>query len=282
MLKNEVATGLDGKINVDAKDTNYSNGNAVADGEISADFDREIRASSLPIYFESLVGLDWFLLHLSPVYYGLGIPHGNGAGVVLVPGFLGSDVYLYELYLWLSRIGYKPYFSGIGWNADCLDILVKKLLKTVEKAYSETGRKIHLIGHSLGGILSRSVATQKPNLIESVVTLASPFRGVRSHPKVIRLAEKVRRKIFATSDKSQHPECYTGYCNCKAVSSLSAFPSDKVKRIAIYTKTDGIVDWRACLSRDPKQNFEVTGTHIGLVCNFQVYKLIALHLADEL
>ncbi len=253
-----------------------------SNGKITTGFDREIRESSLPIYFESLVGLDWILLHLSPVYYGLGIPHGNGAGVVLVPGFLSSDFYLYELHLWLSRIGYKPYFSGIGWNADCLDVLVEKLLKTIKKAYDETGSKIHLIGHSLGGILSRSAATQNPDLVESVVTLASPFRGVRSHPKVIRLAEKVRRKIFATSDKRKHPQCYTGYCNCKAVTSLGGFPHDKVKRIAIYTKTDGIVDWRACLSRDPKRNFEVTGTHIGLICNFQVYKLIALHLANEL
>jgi pimeloyl-ACP methyl ester carboxylesterase len=252
------------------------------DAETTIEFDREIRQSSLPIYFESLVGLDWLLLHLSPVYYGLGIPHGNGAAVVLVPGFLGSDTYLYELYLWLSRIGYKPYFSGIGWNADCLEVLVRKLLDTIEKAYDETSRKVHLIGHSLGGILSRSAATQKPELVESVITLASPFRGVRSHPKIINLAEKVRKRIFASSDKIQHPQCYTGYCNCKAVTSLSAFPSEKVKRIAIYTKTDGIVDWRACLTRDSKQNFEVTGTHIGLVYNFQVYKLIALHLANKI
>jgi pimeloyl-ACP methyl ester carboxylesterase len=243
-------------------------------------FDKEIRESSLPIYFESLVGLDWILLHLSPVYYGLGVPSGNGAAVVLVPGFLGSDFYLYELYLWLSRIGYRPYFSGIGWNADCVNKLVTKLKETVQVAHEDTKARVHLIGHSLGGVLSRSLAAQAPDLIESVITLASPFRGVRSHPEIIKIAEKIRKRIFSREDKNVFPECYTGYCNCPAVKALEIFPSDKVRRMAIYTKSDGIVDWRACLTRDPKQNFEVNGTHIGLVYNFQVYKLIAQWLSE--
>lgn len=245
-------------------------------------FDREIRESSLPIYFESLVGLDWLLLHLSPVYYGLGVPKGDGSAVVLVPGFLGTDVYLYEFYLWLARINYKPYFSGIGWNADCLNTLVIRLRETVKNAFEETGGKVHLIGHSLGGILSRSLASQEPDLVASVVTLASPFRGVRSHPEVLKIAEKIRKRIFSREDKSNFPKCYTGHCDCPAVSALETFPSDKVRRMAIYTKSDGIVDWRACLSRDPKQNFEVTGTHIGLVYNFQVYKLVADWLAKRI
>ncbi|MCS6873592.1 MAG: alpha/beta fold hydrolase [Pyrinomonadaceae bacterium] len=250
--------------------------------EILTNFDREIREVALPICLESLVGVDWFLLHVSPVYYGLGIPKGNGSAVILVPGFLGSDAYLYELHCWLARIGYKPYFSGIGWNADCLNVLVEKLQVTVGKAYEETRAKVHLIGHSLGGIISRSLAAQNPELIESVITLASPFRGVRSHPKIIKLAEKVRQRIFARKEKSNYPRCYTGYCNCPTIQALKSFPSNKVRRISIYTKSDGIVDWRACLTRDPKRNFEVTGTHIGLVYNFQVYKLIANFLAESL
>lgn len=245
-------------------------------------FDKEMQESALPIWFESLVGIDWFLLHLSPVYYGIGVPNGNGSAVVLVPGFLGSDFYLYELYCWLDRIGYKPYFSGIGWNADCLNVLVSKLRETVEKAYKDTKTKVNLIGHSLGGILSRSLASQTPELIESVVTLASPFRGIRSHPKVLRLAEKIRQRIFENTDKPNFPKCYTGYCDCTAVTALKSFPSDKVRRIAIYTKSDGIVDWQNCLTRDPQKNFEVIGTHVGLVYNFQVYKLIGDFLAGKL
>ena len=109
--------------------------------EVITGFDREMREQALPIWFESLAGVDWALLHISPVYFGFGVPKGNGSPVVVVPGFLGSDFYLYELYLWLARIGYKPYLSNIGWNADCLHTLSEKLTKTIKKAKEEISSK---------------------------------------------------------------------------------------------------------------------------------------------
>lgn len=247
--------------------------------EVITGFDKEMRESALPLWFESLVGVDWALLHLAPVYYGLGVPKGDGSAVVVVPGFLGSDVYLYELYLWLSRVGYRPYMSNIGWNADCLNSLSEKLVETIRTAHAETGRKVHLIGHSLGGVLSRSATIQHPELIESVITLASPFRGVHSHPKVIELSKRIRNRIFAKNDKEDFPHCYTGHCHCAAVTALHSFLPKKIKQTAVFTKTDGIVDWKNCISRFSANNFEVTGTHIGLVYNFQVYKLIADRLS---
>ena len=249
--------------------------------EIITGFDRETRESALPIWFESLVGVDWALLHLSPLYYGFGVPKGDGSATVVVPGFLGSDLYLYELYMWLGRIGYKSYLSNIGWNADCLNTLSEKLIETIEKAHNETGKKVHLIGHSLGGVLSRSAAIQKTDLIESVTTLASPFRGVRSHPRVIEMSRRIRARIFAKNDKEDFPNCYTGYCKCPAVNALQSFLPKNLRQTAIYTKTDGIVDWKNCVSRFSKNNFEVTGTHIGLVYNYQVYKLLAKRLANK-
>lgn len=244
-------------------------------------FDKETREKALPIWFESLVGVDWTLLHLSPVYYGFGVPKGDGSAVIVVPGFLGSDMYLYELYLWLARIGYKAYLSNIGWNADCLNTLSEKLIETINKAHDETGKKVHLVGHSLGGVLSRSAAIQNPDLIESITTLGSPFRGVRSHPKVVEMSKKIRNRIFAKNDKEDFPNCYTGYCQCNAVTALQNFLPKKIRQTAIFTKTDGIVDWKNCVSRFSTNNFEVTGTHIGLVYNFQVYKLIAERLKSR-
>ena len=241
-------------------------------------YDKEMRSSALPIWFESLTGVDWTLLHLAPVYYGFGVPKGDGAPVVVVPGFLGSDFYLYEMYLWLARIGYKPYFSNIGWNADCLNILTDKLTATIERAVAETGKKVHLIGHSLGGILSRSTAAQNPDLVESVTTLGSPFRGVKSHPQVVRMSQLIRRRIFLKVDEKEHPQCFTGYCDCPAVSVMQNALSSKIRQTAIYTKTDGIVDWQSCIFRNAENDFEVNGTHVGLAFNFQAYKTIAERL----
>ena len=255
----------------------------ILEGELEAltGFDKEIRKHTLPIWFESLVGVDWALLHLSPIYYGIGIEQGDGSPTVVVPGFLGSDIYLYELHLWLNRIGYRSYLSNIGWNANCLNSLSEKLIETIRRAHDETGKRVHLIGHSLGGVLSRSAAVQNLDLIQSVITLASPFRGVRSHPGIVEISERIRRRIFRTGEveKEEYPHCYTGHCDCIAVTSLHDGLPKNLKQTAIYTKSDGIVDWKSCISRRDKNNYEVTGTHVGLVYNYQVYRLIAERLS---
>src|ERR1700758_3806132 len=80
------------------------------------------------LWTEALFAAELLLLHATPVYYGLGVPHGDNSAVLIIPGFLGTDVYLTELYAWLGRIGYRPYFSGIGINAECPNLLIQRRL----------------------------------------------------------------------------------------------------------------------------------------------------------
>lgn len=242
-------------------------------------FYKDMKSVERPLWREAFVGIEWLALRASPVYYGLGLPRGDASAVIAVPGFLASDFYLQEMYYWLRRIGYKSYMSRIGWNADCLDVLAARLLATVESASNDTGKKVHLVGHSLGGILARSAAVQKPELVASVIVLGSPFRGVRSHPLVMATANQVRARIRRS--KKDKPDCYTGFCSCSAVTCLQEdFPSD-ISQTAIFTKSDGVVDWRYCVSDDAEVNFEVQGTHIGLAFSHEVYRLIAKRLAGR-
>lgn len=112
--------------------------------------DEEFRGeSALPLWREALLGIDWLSLRMSAVYLGIGIPHGDNSGVIVIPGFMGSDQYLGDMYAWLGRIGYEPYQSGIGRNAECPEILTMRLYETIDRAVEETGSKVHLIGHSL-------------------------------------------------------------------------------------------------------------------------------------
>ena len=69
-------------------------------------FHQDERPAGVPIWRETLAGLDWLSLRASPIFYGWGVKRGDGAPVVVVPGFLGSDLYLLELRCWLGRIGY--------------------------------------------------------------------------------------------------------------------------------------------------------------------------------
>ncbi|MBX7257032.1 MAG: alpha/beta fold hydrolase [Candidatus Hydrogenedentes bacterium] len=244
----------------------------------------ELEPVDLPIWREAFAGTEWLRLKTSRVYYGFGIPRGNGAAVVLVPGFLAVDWYLIELHCWLRRIGHRPYMSRIGHNAECPNILIDYLLKTVRRAKKDTGRKVHLVGHSFGGVLARSVASYHPELIESVVTLASPYRGVRVHPWVLAASRAVRWSIHQRTQRRLNgrveKDCYTSRCACGfACTWRDGFPAN-VRQLSIYTKTDGIVDWKVCISDFAKTNIEVHGTHSGLAFNPDVYRILAYHLAS--
>ena len=236
--------------------------------------------ADVPLWTEALFGAELLLLHATPVYYGFGIPRGDGSGVVVIPGFLGTDLYLMELHAWLGRIGYRPYFSGIGINAECPNLLIQRRLnETIGTAVAETGRKVHLIGHSLGGVLARSVAGQRPKDVASVITLAAPFRGTAMHRTVLGAAEAVRMRILQEHGRGVLPDCYTGRCTCAFVDSLKRSVPESIVETAIYTRQDGIVDWRCCVTKNPELDFEVSGTHIGLAFNPSAYAIVADRLA---
>lgn len=220
------------------------------------------------------------LLHASPVYYGFGVTRGDGSPVVLIPGFLASDVYLVELYAWLQRIGYTPYYSDIGMNADCPNLLLRtRLNQTIDRARRETRKKVHLLGHSLGGLLARAAAAEQPKQIASVITLAAPFRGTVLHPGVRQAVEIVRQQILRHNGDKVLPECYTSRCTCDFLNSLQRDPPASVNQTAIYSRSDGFVDWHWCVTGNAENDIEVAGTHIGMAFNSEAYRVIAERLA---
>jgi pimeloyl-ACP methyl ester carboxylesterase len=231
-----------------------------------------------PLFSEPLCVLEFLALRFSPEYYGWAIPRGDGSAVVVIPGLLGMDLNLFELHAWLERIGYRPYYSGVGFTADCPNRLSRRLDATIDRAYAETGRRVHLIGHSLGGIFARSAAVRRPKRIASVITLGSPFRGLVMHGFVRWLSNAVRRWIRGTGPDVPR-ECATSRCRCTFGRSLGRPWPRSVRQTAVYTKCDGVVDWRYCLSGKPGVDVEVVGTHLGLQFNAAVFRHIAVRLA---
>lgn len=216
----------------------------------------------LPLWRENFAALDWLCLRGSPEFRGCGIARGNGEPVVLVPGFMASDMCMRELSGWLKRIGYAPYFSNVGRNMDCAGAVLERLLPTVDRAHAETGAPVTVVGHSLGGLLARGVALARRNAVERVITLGSPVNGVLVHPAVIVASELARI------------DC-DGSC---AEPMQRALPAG-VAEYNVYSKRDGIVDWRTCVS-DGGTPVEVRGTHIGMIVNRAVYGAIGDALAS--
>ncbi len=240
---------------------------------------REIMETLGPEWHESLFGVELALLLASPVYYGEGVPKGDGSAVLPIPGFMHGDTYLVFLYAWLKRIGYRPYYSSIGVNASCPNLLISEIIAPIlRKAVAETHGKIHLIGHSLGGAIARSIASQCRD-IASVMTLASPMRQTLVRDRIFQNAEMVRNYLISQQTERVRPQCLTVECPCPFMKSLRRpFPS-RVNLTAIYTRNDGLVEWQSCRTGNSGIDAEVRGTHTGLAFNPAVYKIIAQRLA---
>jgi triacylglycerol lipase len=242
----------------------------------------EYESVGLPIWNELMAGIELAFLWVSPVFLGYGIPRGDGSGVVLIPAFLGSDFSLSHFRGWLNRIGYRSYYSGIKVNNECPNMLIRQHLRVaIEEASKATNGKIHVIGHSLGGTMARAVAAQMPDRVASVITLGSPIRRIAGHAAIMRIADRVRKQILKRHGSNVLPDCYTANCTCNFLESLLGTFPKSVRQTAIYSKCDGMMDWRVCRTGDPDVDIEVSSTHLGSVFSPLVYKIVADRLAGR-
>ncbi|MGE0821331.1 MAG: esterase/lipase family protein [Candidatus Binatia bacterium] len=225
-----------------------------------------------------------YLLQLSallrdPVYHGHNIPKGHGHAVLLIPGFLTGDWMLMIMAGWLNRMGYRTYFSGIHWNVDCPNRTAEVLGWRLDHITQETGHPITIIGHSLGGMLARFLGVNFPQQINHVVALGSPLDGsLRVNPLVPLTFCTLQN--FRSQRESLSPSCGSHQCTCQFAQTVGAALSETVTLTSVYSKEDEIVDWRA--SVDPQgTNIQVSGHHLGLTVNREVYRAIAATLAEQ-
>jgi pimeloyl-ACP methyl ester carboxylesterase len=246
---------------------------------IDSDSELELDTAALPLQNELLWIVDWLALLGSPVYAGTSIPSGHGESIIVVPGFLGSFSRLRPHTGWLRRIGYRVHNPGFERTIECPDVLLQRLDRQIALVAAADGRPVMLIGHSLGGSLARAAAVHAPGYVEQVITLGSPLRTVTVHPAVRGAARLLAR--MAPSRHAEHTGHDHGRTCARELSETLAAPFPRaVRRVAIYTKDDGVVAWRTCMESDNSVDIEVTGTHLGLVVNPAVYEAIARALAE--
>jgi pimeloyl-ACP methyl ester carboxylesterase len=236
----------------------------------------------IPLWRELSAGAEWLALRFSLTYWGVGVPRGHGEPVIVVPGFLGSDFYLWPLRFWLRRIGYRSYMSDVGRNDKCPDEVLPLLLKRVAEVHEETGQRVRLIGHSLGGSISRAAAGDDSKPIAQVITLGSPINGVDVHPVIAGLARLYGVIREPDSRPHLHENGHThGHSCSKEVMETVARPLPTgVALTSIYSRTDGVVHWPSSRDSVAERNVEVRGSHLGLVVNLDVYREIARLLAS--
>ena len=184
--------------------------------------------------------------------------------VILVPGFLAGDSTLAPMARVLREDGYRTYRSSIHVNAGCTLNAAAQLESRLESISLRRGARVQIVGHSLGGMLARGLAVRRPDLIAGIVTLGSPMLAPGAHhASLTRSVEMLVRLSRAGWPGLMSEDCVAGDCARQSFDeSRQPLPPD-VGFTAIYSKRDGIVDWRACV--DPLATpVEVTASHAGL------------------
>jgi pimeloyl-ACP methyl ester carboxylesterase len=233
-----------------------------------------------PLWRESRVAFEAAALRRSGVWHGAGVAPGGGHPVLLIPGFLAGDGSLTTLTHWLRANGYRTRRAGIRANVACSEAACLRLEQRLEAFAAREGGPVTIIGQSRGGIFAKALAARRPDLVAGVVTLGAPTLSMlRIHPLVL-----AQVGLVAALGSGRVPglftlRCLRGECCDRFRTALAGpFPAT-VPWTAIYSRSDGIVDWRACLDPAASERVEVRTSHVGMALNAGAYREIAAALA---
>jgi len=122
----------------------------------------------------------------SPIFWTWKECRGESHSVFVIPGYSVGDFQMIAMRTWLGRMGYRPVKSGLDFNPGWSEQIVEELGERAEGEFRSSGRRVTLIGHSLGGLQARSVAQRRPHAVGRLITLGAPltFAGGTIPPAV--------------------------------------------------------------------------------------------------
>ena len=231
-----------------------------------------------PIWRETRIGLELTALLRSRVWAGQGVADGQDQPVMLVSGLLAGDRSLNLMAKWLKQTGHRPCRAGIAVNVDCSQRAAERLERRLECLAEDSGQRVAIVGQSRGGSLARVLAVRRPDLVSGIVALGAPLkRQLPVHPLVRASVFGIGALGSAGIDGFMRHTCLWGDCCTDFWRDLGAEFPPGVGFVSIYSRTDGVVKWRACL--DPAaEHVEVRASHIGMAVNAEVYRAIAASL----
>lgn len=190
-------------------------------------------------------------------------PRGDGRAVVVIPGLGANDTSLLPLRTFLAQRGHDARPWGLGTNTGDLDALLEQTRQSVRRIAEETGRSVNLVGWSLGGVYARETARDQPDTVNRVATFGTPLLGPRY-----------------TLGRTSYPEA-----ELKRIEAMIAERRQRpitVPVTAIYSRNDGIVDWRTCPDRHTPGavNVEVSSSHLGMGVDPTVWMHLAHWFAE--
>lgn len=210
-------------------------------------------------------------------------PRGNGQPVLALPGYGGADGSMTVLRAFLGLLGYREFALALGRNFESPDDRIKRVEDAlafrekmgigvrarIEEIHRETGRKVSLVGWSMGGLYAVDAANDAPELVEQVVTLGSPFgdpRGTSMWPVL---------RFLSRSDVPVEAQDFSGWL------SRAKLEADDVPVTVIYSEQDGIVGTGiAKLEGRNVTHVRVRSSHVAFAHNPDAYRCVGVAIAE--
>jgi pimeloyl-ACP methyl ester carboxylesterase len=191
-------------------------------------------------------------------------PRGDGHSVLIFPGLVASDLSTEPLRRYLQAQGYRAHEWGLGRNLGPRPGVLDACRDRIAKLRRESGRKVSLIGWSLGGVYAREMAKEMADDVRCVITLGTPFRGSPRATNAWRVYEVASGETIDTVNREEIEK------------------SPAVPTTSIFSRTDGVVAWQCSVERETPltENIEVEASHIGLGVHPAVLYAVADRLAQ--
>jgi pimeloyl-ACP methyl ester carboxylesterase len=191
-------------------------------------------------------------------------PRGDGHPVFVMPGFLAGDFSTAPLRRFLRALRYDARGWKLGINMGPDAKLHEAIVARLHGLSERHGRRVSLIGWSLGGIYAREVARAHADRVRLVITMGTPFRDISA----THASRLIRPGRLALHDAAELQAALRRPLPVPATS--------------IYSRTDGIVHWQGCLEQEGPQceNVEVECSHTGMGFHADAMAIIADRLAQ--
>jgi len=195
---------------------------------------------------------------------------GDGHPVLVLPGWLAGDPATVLLRGVLTCLGYSVSGWKLGTNRGPTAHVVAQLRSQLTALHHKSGRRVSLVGWSLGGLYAQELARTSPGSVRSVITLGTPVLKRRGWTKEVSvLADRATYLLPGTGALVPRPWVSSG--------------SLRVPATSVFTRADGIVPWSMCRygAGARRENVEVRGSHLGLVNNPAVLWVLADRLGQK-
>jgi triacylglycerol lipase len=233
-----------------------------------------------PLWREGRLGLEAAALMRSQVFRGNDVEDAGGQPVLLIPGFLAGDESLGLMTRWLRKSGHHTRKAGMRSNVDCSEATYERLVERLECLAETRGERVAIIGQSRGGNFAKVLAVRHPDLVSGIVTLGSPqLDPFDIHPFVRAQVYAVGTLGFLGVPGLFSHRCKWGHCCAEFWDDLQKPLREDVGYLSVYSKSDGVVNWRSCL--DPNaEHLQIDASHIGMAVSPRAWRAIEHALAD--